>query len=755
MSSWGQQPTSKEEKIPQWAQQRIDEAREKGLTDLDLRGWLWAGEKLTAVPDAVTQMSNLQALNLNGNWLTAVPDAIAQLSNLQGLYLSNNQLTAVPEAITQLPNLRVLGLEDNQLTAVPGWLVELPKLGRLYLYNNPITMPPPEVLKLEGHIPVDLEALRAFFRQAKQAARLYEAKLLIVGEPGAGKTSLMRKLLDPAAPLPGKDESTEGIDVQAWMFPLPVNREPLSVIREQTEIVNRQSSIENPEFRVNIWDFGGQEIYHATHQFFLSRRSLYVVVADAREQKTDFFHWLDLIEHLSDRSPVFIFNNEIQNRHWAINEQQLQAHFPDTFHKPFAFNLADDASGLAYLRQKIQEQISQLPHVGETLPATWVHVRRALEAETSSRATMTLPEFKQLCANNGFTRNEDILQLSGYLHDIGVILHFQDDPLLKKTVILKPAWGTDAAYGVLDNEKVKANFGRFSRADLQTIWQGEEYDDLHDELLALMRKFQLCYEIPGQTGRYIAPQLLGEQPQEGEVTAKSAENAKKEEGSLHLRYKYEAFMPKGLLSRFIVVMQAHIAGGGQWVWRTGVVLAKDGARAEVEEFYHRREIRIRVTGKNCKELLTIISYELDKLHAPFHRLKFDKLVPCNCATCRAADEPYFYRLDILKTRLEHGKEVIECDKPPFTTVQIRPLLDDIGLTALTYDLPALLRQLESAFNEEDARTLCLELGIAYDDLGGKGRSANLRELVGYAERHGRLPDLVKLAREHRPNHPWL
>ncbi|WP_347242416.1 hypothetical protein [Nostoc sp. FACHB-888] len=28
------------------------------------------------------------------------------------------------------------------------------------------------------------------------------------------------------------------------------------------------------EFRVNIWDFGGQEIYHATHQFFLTRRSL-------------------------------------------------------------------------------------------------------------------------------------------------------------------------------------------------------------------------------------------------------------------------------------------------------------------------------------------------------------------------------------------------------------------------------------------------------------------------------------------------
>jgi len=523
-------------------------------------------------------------------------------------------------------------------------------------------------------------------------------------------------------------------------------------IDHQSLISNLQSPISPPDFRVNIWDFGGQEIYHATHQFFFSRRSLYVVVADAREQKTDFFHWLDLIEHLSDRSPVFIFNNEMQNRHWAINEQQLQGHFPDTFQKPFAFNLADDASGLAYLRQKIQEQISQLPHVGETLPATWVQVRRALE--TDARATVTLREFRQLCRDNGFTHNEDIQQLSGYLHDIGVILHFQDDPLLKRTVILKPTWGTDAAYGVLDNEGVKANLGRFSRADLQTIWQGADYDDLHDELLALMMKFQLCYEIPGQTGQYIAPQLLGEQPPVYDLTAKDAKGAKDGEGSLHLRYKYEAFMPKGLLPRFIVAMHPHIAGGGQWVWRTGVVLEKDGARAEVMEYYHRREIRIRVTGKNRKELLTIISYELDKLHTPFHRLKFDKLVPCNCATCRADSEPYFYRLDILKTRLEHDKEVIECDKPPFATVQIRPLLDDVGLTALSTNLPDLLHQLEATFDEEEARTLCFELGIEYDDLGGRGRRAKLRELIACAERNGRLPDLVELVRQYRPHHRW-
>jgi internalin A len=701
------------------------------------------GNRLTAVPPTLAQLTNLQTLDLSGNRLTTVPATLADLTNLQTLDLGDNLLTAVPPTFVQLTNLQTLNLNGNQLTAIPPWLVILSGLERLYLYENPITTPPPEVLEIWQSEPVNLKALRAYFQQQESGqARLFEAKLLIVGEPGAGKTSLTRKLLNPAAPLPAKDESTEGIDVHTWTFPLPVNREPLADIPQST-IPNPKSEI--ADFRVNIWDFGGQEIYHATHQFFLSRRSLYVVVADAREQKTDFYHWLDLIEHLSDRSPVFIFNNEVQNRHWAINEQQLQTHFPDTFQQPFAFNLADDTAGLAYLRQKIQESIAKLPHVGDVLPRTWVNVRNALENDDNH--TLALVEFIQLCRDNGFTRREDALQLSGYLHDLGVILHFQDDPLLKHTVILKPEWGTDAAYAVLDNEGVKANNGRFSRADLRTIWQRDDYAYLHDELLALMMKFQLCYEIPGQKGQYIAPQLLGEQPPDYELRAESAEG-------LHLRYRYEAFMPKGILSRFIVAMHELIAGEGQWVWRTGVVLEKDGAQAEVVEFYHRREIRIRMVGKNRRDLLTIVSYELDKLHTPFHRLKFDKLIPCNCATCRAEQEPYFYRLEILKTRLKHGKGVIECDKPPFETVQIQPLIDDVGLSGSLYDLPALLRQMEGAFNLEDVKRLCFDLGIEYEDLTGDGRSGNMRELLRHVERHNRLPDLVHLLQQQRPRVLW-
>ena len=34
---------------------------------------------------------------------------------------------------------------------------------------------------------------------------------------------------------------------------------------------------------VRAWDFGGQEVYRVSHQFFLTRRALYLVVWNARQ----------------------------------------------------------------------------------------------------------------------------------------------------------------------------------------------------------------------------------------------------------------------------------------------------------------------------------------------------------------------------------------------------------------------------------------------------------------------------------------
>jgi GTPase SAR1 family protein len=77
------------------------------------------------------------------------------------------------------------------------------------------------------------------------------------------------------------------------------------------DIIQYHFPLENgEEFRINIWDFGGQEIYHETHQFFLTERSLYVLVVDNRKEDTDFYYWLNVVELLSKKSPLLIIKNE-------------------------------------------------------------------------------------------------------------------------------------------------------------------------------------------------------------------------------------------------------------------------------------------------------------------------------------------------------------------------------------------------------------------------------------------------------------
>ena len=65
------------------------------------------------------------------------------------------------------------------------------------------------------------------------------------------------------------------------------------------------------------------------------------------------------------------------------------------------------------------------------------------------------------------------------------------------------------------------------------------------------------------------------------------------------------------------------------VWKNGVLLKKNEARAEVIEYYGKREITIRVNGALPRDLMTVIAYELDAINATYHDLKFSKRIPCN------------------------------------------------------------------------------------------------------------------------------
>ncbi|MCX6032664.1 MAG: hypothetical protein NT169_25685 [Chloroflexi bacterium] len=69
--------------------------------------------------------------------------------------------------------------------------------------------------------------------------------------------------------------------------------------------------------------------------------------------------------------------------------------------------------------------------------------------------------------------------------------------------------------------------------------------------------------------------------------------------------------------------------------------------------------------------------------------------------------------------------------------------------------PSRLRQgITDAFSAEELITLCSDLGVDYESLGGEGKEAKARELIEHLVRRDQLAPLVAYCLSKRPRYPW-
>ena len=261
-------------------------------------------------------------------------------------------------------------------------------------------------------------------------------------------------------------------------------------------------------------------------------------------------------------------------------------------------------------------------------------------------------QFFQICHDRGITNDRDIATLLGYFHDLGIVLHFADCSLLRDRVILKSAWATNAVYRIFDNDVINAKQGRFTRTDCSALWSDDQYNHMHDVLIELMKNFLLVYEIEN-TGNLIAPQMLPQNTPDYDWD---------DTNNSLMEFRYDLFMPKGILWQFIVTMYRYIKNH-DWVWRNGVILERDGTSAEVRENLFERRIYLRFSGTSIAEFRAIIADRLDEISQSYHKLQYEKMIPCPCSRCLHSSEPHFFEFSALKQRQEERiKDTIECVK---------------------------------------------------------------------------------------------
>ena len=487
-----------------------------------------------------------------------------------------------------MTNLTALSLSNNRLTTLPPEIAELTRLTKLNISDNLLPIPPEILSKTD-----EPATIINYYLQHKTGEKkpLNEAKMLLIGQGSVGKTSLVKRLLkgefDP------HEKKTEGIKIEEW-----------------------DVTVDDQEIRFNVWDFGGQEIMHATHQFFLTKRSLYLLVLDARlgDEENRIEYWLKIIKSFGGDSPVIIVGNKIDEQPLDVDRRGLMAKYRSI--KEIVEVSCKTGKGCDELKDIIRGVVGSLEHIHDPLLTTWSAVKNRLEE--TEEDYISYREYLGMCQTEGVTDDLSQRTLVGLLHDLGIVLNFQDDPRLEDTNILNPEWVTNGVYKILNSNELFQSGGVLEREMLNRILDSHEYSSgKHLFIMDMMRKFELCFAFEGDQ-RFLIPDLLSkEEPYTGEWG-----------DTLTFQYHYDV-LPGSIISRFIVRMHLYVCGNTYW--RSGVVLEDKGSgnKALIKADREDKKIFIEVSGREQtrRTFLGVIRSNFDYIHETIPGITPEEKVP--------------------------------------------------------------------------------------------------------------------------------
>jgi internalin A len=587
------------------------------LMTLDLRD-----NRLAALPAEVGRLTALTGLYLHDNRLAALPAEVGQLTALTTLDLSNNQLVALPAEVGRLTALTTLVLSNNQLPALPAEIGQLTALTTLYLHHNPGLGLPIEVLgptqqevsPLGASPKSPREILDYYFRIAGEAGEaLGECKLIVVGRGGAGKTSIVKRL--SGQPYDPSEPETHGITIQKLDFE-----------GQRGHVTGR------------VWDFGGQVVLHSMHEFFLTARSLYLLVLGERDDmlERDAAYWLQLIRSYAGDAPVVVALNKSEGRQRQFDRETLERTYgPILGWVTTECSEPDDTmGGIALLRQTLTTALdsTHMDSVRRKFPKKWRDIKAALEG--MSEPYLDYAVYTERCRALGEADAREQTALAGDLHDLGVALNYARDPRLRDTTVLRPDWLANGVYAVLrandlddrqlppelnvplapDGVITAESLARIHRkAECWKMLRAEVYPtEKRDFLLRLMELFHLSYPLDDEGREQLVPTLLRpEPPPETEEP--------EDEGRVRLRYEFQV-VPAPLLPWFIARTFALIPNRRHW--RRGAMLAFDDARAKVWATQDERYVFATAAGPEHarQRLLAIIRGTLHKVFNEYKAL---------------------------------------------------------------------------------------------------------------------------------------
>ena len=522
------------------------------LSRLDLRG-----TKLTDLPESIENLSRLSSLDLSGIELTELPESIGNLSSLSSLYLSFTKLTELPESIGNIKSLQDLDLRYLNLNAIPKSLLNL-QLEFRTTYD-----PHRPGIQIEGLTlrdqPIEIfsqsrDLILAYY-ESQERVPINECKVIFLGDGGAGKSLIIDRLMKNGEPSPNFDgESTPGI-----------------------KITSKEYQIKGDKIELHFWDFGGQAIMHSMHRLFLTNRTLYVVVTNARDNKANdqAWYWIRNIKSFAKGAPVLLLiNQKDQNPSANINETGLRKEYPQIKGVSIVSAKEDTTEEFNKLIcDEICKTVSEMESVHTPFPKSWHLLMDDLQEMKTDY--IDSKEFREKCKDKGIDIQQDILdRIISWYQDLGVCFYSRKRPAERKYMVLKPKWLLNALYILSFNGRKYAKNGIIREEDIyklicepvpdkdiKKVWSDISYEpDEIQYIINVLQNFNLVYKI--DSDRFFVPMLCDEN--EPKVIGNF-----ETEDAIHVSFKYE-YLPENVLHRLMVLRGFEL--NRDLVWKTGAVL---------------------------------------------------------------------------------------------------------------------------------------------------------------------------------------
>ncbi len=607
-----------------------------------------SNNKLTDI-SVLKELKNLSSLDLSDNKLTDI-SALEKLNKLTSLDLSDNKLANI-SALKKLNDLTRLDLSDNKLTDISA-LKYLKNISYLNLAKNPIKEPNEDIIALGPR------QIREYFESEEKERKnnLYEAKIVILGERKAGKTTLFKKLQKSKELLP-KTESTLGVDViKNYKFTHPTKK--------------------NTQITTTIWDFDGNTIQYHLHKYFITKDALYIIVADYRKTDINWDYWFNIINSLKkkdedDTLPKVLVvlnfyehydsNNALKTNK---NRKKFNKHLLDIEKIEVDFSKNDNK--WCKLQKIIVENLITLPIVLEKFSQKlqWKELKEKLAKEKKNY--ISKKQFYSLCPK-GLDDEKDKLRALDYFNKTGNLIHFPDDLALSNIIFLQPNWIAKALYASLSSGNENMGKGFLGKKWIFDFWQKQTEEKYQEPdcnyLLNLMLKDKLNIAYEVEEEKYMVPILLPCAPPKEKYEWNFKDN-------ISIRIKYEEYksISSIIITNLIVRMYDIIYNN--LVWREGIILKNkdsDATALIIQENEHLLSINIANGSLNAqKELLYKIQNEIKTIHKKLYHSEIDykESVKCNCHKCNKNSSEHSY---IEMKKIKHlsekcNKQHIQCPK---------------------------------------------------------------------------------------------